>query len=432
MTIPTAAPRADDEDVRDKSGNQAVRAVALACAAVLSASSVAALVGFQDPASADTVVTTAYAAAVVLPDGSQREAREGDRLPAGAQLRTGKAGGARLTTAGRDVYVGALSTVTVLDGVRERLDRGQVMVDSRSGPQLELAVGEGAQATSVRTARGALARVERGTVLRLGVFEGSGSVAVAGRQATTAVRALHQVTTQYGALPGAPTALVLTRTDEGAYDPWEKRLAAALVSADEVLNRLQDGLRGTEGEVVLASTRRDLVDAAQACPAAVTDRGERALSVAVGQAARARGSALDNLSAVCAARGEGGSWGVVAAQVQAPVSLVSGRLETALGPGDGPTVVAGPSGVPVLPGLLPQPTSAPTGGPGGPTPRPTTTRTPTPGPSTPTPTTEPALVDQVVAVVTSLLPTRPAVAPTPAVPAPASSPLIQVGGISVG
>ena len=425
MTMVRGLFRADDVDVQDKWGNQ-VRAVAVACAAVLSLSTLTAFVGFDDPASADTVVTSAYAAAVVLPDGSQHEAREGDRLPAGAQLRTGQGGGARLTTAGRDVYVGALTTVTVLDGVRETLERGQVMVDSRRGPQLDLAVPSGTSTSTVTTRQGALSRVERGTVLRVGVFEGSGRVAVSGRQATTGVPALHQVIAQYGTLPGTPTALVLTRTGSGgarSYDDWERRLAAALVSADEVLTRLQSGLRGTEGEVVLASTRRELVDVAASCPAAVGDRGERALSVAVGQAAQAPGSALEHLGAVCSARGEGGSWGVVAAMVQAPVTRVSGQLNAALDPGspDGPGVVAGPSGLPVVT----VPTTTPTPGRPRPTGSPTMKPHGDPSPSTSTP--PPALVDQVVDIVTGLVPT-----PSPAAPAPSSTPLLQVGGIRIG
>lgn len=433
MTMDRARRSADDGDVTDKWDKRAVRSVAAACALVLTASTVTALVGFSDPADADTVVTSAHVASVVLADGSAAEAHEGDRLPRGAQLRTGQGGGARLTTAGRDVYVGALSTVTVLDGVRERLDRGQVMVDSRSGPRLELTVPSGATSGTVTTRQGALSRVERGSVLRVGVFEGGARVAVDGRQATTSVPALHQVTSQYGTLPGTPTALALT-----PHDPWEQRLAAALVSADDVLNRLQTGLRGTEGAVVLASSRRDLVDTATTCPAATGDRGEQALSVAVGTAAQSPGSALAHLGTVCSARAEGGSWGVVAALVQAPVSRVSGQLTSSLDTGspDGTAVVAGPSGLPVL--VLP--TTEPTPGASA-SPTPTATRSPGGGgggTTDPPPPPPPTLVDQVVTIVTGLVPTPSPSAVVPSVPTvrvtptPAATPLVQVGGIKVG
>ncbi|MGZ6826654.1 MAG: hypothetical protein ACXVGH_07660, partial [Mycobacteriales bacterium] len=102
--------------------------------AVLTAATVTLLTRTADPASAATTVASVRNAVIRLADGTERTAAVGDRLPRGAQLRTGTDGGAQLSTAGREVYVGALSTVDVRDGVSQSLERGQVMVDARRGP----------------------------------------------------------------------------------------------------------------------------------------------------------------------------------------------------------------------------------------------------------------------------------------------------------
>lgn len=429
MTMDRATPGADDVDVTDTSdtSSRATRAVAVAAATVLAAASLAVVVGVDDPAAADTVVTSAVDAVVALPDGTTRTAVEGDRLPSGAQLRTGKGGAARLTTDGRDVLLGALSTVRVVDGVREVLERGQVMVDARTGPRLSLQT----QGGTVSTAAGALARVERAALLRVAVYQGRASLSVAGRQATTAVPALHQVLAQYGGLPATPTVLALTPGD-----PWEVRYVNALVEADADLRGKQEGLRGAEGAVVLAATRRDLVDASASCPAATTDRGERALSLAVAEAADAAGSPTDRLATVCSGRAEGGSWGVVAALVRASVSDVSARLDDVLEV-DTAAVAAVAGTQPQDPVDLVFPTAAPSpGGPSssprpGPTDRPTDDGSPTPEPPAPSP----GLVDTVVGIVTGLLPTPAPAAPAPpvaVVPSPSATPLLQLGGLKVG
>ncbi len=404
--------------LRSTRGWQGVLAAGLA---VLTAASITAVVGVSDPASADTFVTSVTDSVVALPNGSEREARIGDRLPSGARLRSGAAGGARLTTAGRDVYVGALSTILIRDGVRESLERGQVMVDTRSGPELAL----GTEGGTVDLAEGTLARVERGIVLRVGVFDGSAAVGVTGRQATTTVPALYQVSTQYGVLPGRPTALALTN------DAWEQRLAANLTGADEQLTRLQSGLEGSEGSLVLVAAPAAL---RLACTG--TDRGEQALSVALAMVAKAGSSPQDRATTVCSSRREGGSWGVVAAIVRASADDVSGRLQQDL-PTDPAILAEGPT-TPFLPGITPtSPTTAgpgdsTTGPTGSPSPRPTTTTGPRPPPPPPPPST----VEQVVTIVRDLLPTPvPSTTPAPSTaPLPAPSPLVTVplGPITVG
>jgi hypothetical protein len=354
------------------------RAVLAGGLAVLTASVVTLVVRTGNPATADSFLEDARDTAVVLADGNLVVGRDGLRVPDGATVRTGPAGGVRLATAGRDVYLGALTTVAVTDGVRQVLERGQVIVDGRGGPRLALSTRAGLADVK----HDALVRIEMGPVLRLGVFDGEASLTAAGRQATTHVPELYQVQAPYTGLPGKPTPLALTD------DAWEQRLAAELVNADKDLNALAHGLVGTSGITVLQSAP---VALRRVVPTS-TDRGEQALSVAVAQASRRDAAVQDTLSFVQDARSEGGSWGVVAALVQARVTAVSALLDTVLAPPGStpPPIVAGPT--PLLPnGFTPSPTTS-GGGPGpthgtpsGPSPSGSPTKKPSasPTPSTP-------------------------------------------------
>ncbi len=386
---------ADDVDVTDNSGVLAVGAAALS---VLATATVVVLAHSPDPASADTYVTSVRNAVVRLVDGSEVTASVGQRLPQGAQVRTGQDGGASLSTSGRTVYLGALSTIDVLDGVRQSLGRGQVMVDSRKGPRLALKTLAG----TVAAGAGSLARVETAAVLRLGVFEGSAAITATGRHASTAVGALHQVQVPYRYLPGQVTTLALTD------DRWEVRLAGTLVSADQDLGHLATSLNGTEGVTLL-----NAAPAALRAGLSVPGRGEQALSVALAQAGHA-GTPTDNLGFVQTARRDGGSWGVIAALLQARVSAVSALLDGALAPGDGRAVQALPQ-VTSLPGLLGGPTPSPTGAP-----KPTrsvpqvTPTTPPPTHVDPTPSTlVDSLVNTVIGLINPPVPSAGTVSPTP-------------------
>ena len=377
---------------------------------VFLAASVALVTHTGDPASADTYVTSVRNAVIRLADGSESTAQVGARLPKGAQLRTGQEGGAELTTAGRVVYVGALSTVDVLDGVHQSLTRGQVMVDSRNGPRLQLTTRAGIVAAKA----GALSRIETATYLRLAVFEGSAAITATGRRATTPVGALHQVQVPYGYVAGGVTPLALKD------DRWETRLASHLVEADQDLTRLADSLGGSDGAAVLTAA-----PAALRAPvvAAGPVRGELALTVALAQAATSAGSVTDRLATVRSDRTAGGSWGVVAALVGARVTAVSALLDGVLTLGGAPpATVAGQQ--PNVPGLFGP--SSPTGSVTS-TGRPTATPTVTPSrpraTATPTPT---AATDSVVTTVLGLIPT-PSPAPITLIsPTPSPSPLLVI------
>jgi hypothetical protein len=369
------------------------RVVLTAAASVLAAGVVTVVVRDVDPATADTVVTSAVQAEVVV-NGRAIAATEGMTVPVGAQVRTGDSGAATLQTAGREVYLGSATTLDVTDGVSQSLERGLVMVDSRNAPQLSLTTPAGL----VAVARDALSRVENEVSLRLAVFEGEARMTALGRTATTTVTALHQLRTPYGGLPGAPTALALKS------DKWEQMLVADLVAADTDLNGLARGLDNGKGRTVFYS-------APVAYRASFTNvtavTGESALAVVVAQAAQDRSRPAETLSTVLTARREGGSWGVVAALVEARVSDVSSLLDAALEPGTvpPPLVAGGPE--PGINGLLtPRPGtsgSSPTPGGNGSSsgPRPTKSASPTPSPSaSPTGTTA---VNDVITTVQNLV-----------------------------
>lgn len=382
-------------DVTDVSGPLGDWRVVLAGGlAVLTAGVLALVARDGDPATADTIVMSAVNAAVVRPDGSTAEAVEGLVVPPGSVVRTGTCastracGAAQLRTAGRDVYLGAGSTLDVVDGVRQGLEQGLAMVDARGGPKLALTTRAGVLAVG----EGSLVRVELGPlVMRVGAFTRHVELAAVGRQVSTPVPALHQVRAPYVGLPADAAALQLTG------DVWERTLAADLVAADRDLTRLAAGLAGEAGRTVLTVAPVALRPVVEAEAARV---GDSALELALATAGRADGDALDRLATVRTARDEGGSWGVVAAMVEARVSAVSAALDTWLETPDQPVDAAGS---PDLGGLVGSPRPAPgpsTSRPGTPGPSPTRTRSPSAPPTTPPPSSPPP---DLITTITGLL-----------------------------
>ena len=377
--------------------------------AVLTAASTTVVLQRSDPASAETRVVVARFAEVYLPDGSNHPAVEGEVLGRGAELHTGRDGGAQLSTAGRRVFIDGLSTLRVEDGVSETLSRGNAMVDSRNGARLDLSTPAGL----VATPEGAVARVEEGLLTRVAVYEGTVDLHAVGRASSTPIDGLHQVKVQPQSLPQRTTPLQLRG------DSWDKQVAADLVSADEDLNNLADGLALQEGLTYLKTVPAAFRPGTVPAPGAA--RGEEALTVAVAQAAKLP-PGRDALAQVRTDRADLGSWGVVAALAKAAVTDVNAVLSAALAPpgpdtNTQPTVNAGP-GV-ETPGVLPSgtPTQGSPGGPSGhPTSRPTAKPSATP---TPSPTTT---VGGLISGVLSAVSPSPSAFRVPGAPAPTPTP----------
>lgn len=430
---------ADDVHVTDTSdkaalswadGPHAWKAVLVGALSVLTAASVVVVTHSKDVAAEDTVVVSARNAALQLSDGTLRTLSVGDRVPRGAEVRTGADGGAELRTDSRSTYLGALTTLDVLDGVRQSLTRGQSMIDSRKGPRLQLTTLAG----TVALKPGTLARVETATALRLAVFEGLASVTATDRRGATDVAALHQVQVPYGYLPGRITPLALKD------DMWEARLASDLVAADQDLNHLAAALSGPTGTALLNAVPASF-RAVTAAAGAVG--GEQALQAAIAQTAT-QGPVNDRLPTVVSARADGGSWAVVAALVGSRVTAISALLDGVLAPGG---VSGTPSPAPTLIAALPPTLFGPsTSGTSTPSPRattPPTVKTPKPvvKPPRERPTPQPAQPPGVVGLVDTVLgllphPKTPIPAgttpATPVVPKPSTSPSSLLGILPLG
>jgi hypothetical protein len=388
--------------------------------AVLAAMSMLAAVGLSacspGVAQAHTVLRAARAATVELANGASRPATVGMTVPKGATVRTAPGGSASLVAAGRTVLLGALTAVTVVDGEREQLRQGLVMIDARRAPGLSLDAG----AATVQTPRDGLARVERGILLRAASFRQTLTVRAAGRRVAAPVPQLFQVQVPDGGVPGRVTALALTR------DAWERRYALDLVTADDDLTALGEGLDRDPSSS--AAVLHVLPSSYSGPSVAGGPPSEAALAFVVAKAARRSSDKL--YSDVRDWRDQGGSWGVVAALAGADIARVSAALDSILNPGTAPALAAGNSGQ-----LSTGPggggfSSGPSAG-GSPQPRAGSSGRPSRRPS-PTPSSDP--VQDVVTTVTGLVPTPsptpPAVRP---LPLPTPSPLISVhvGGVGV-
>lgn len=310
-------------------GRGAVGVIAVAVLAstvLLSAVGVAAF--RSDPAGAETVLLRGADATLVLAGGMSRAAVEGEPVPSGATVLAGRSG-AVLATAEREVYLYPATGVTVLDGVRQVLGVGSVIIDASAAAGMALDT----PAAAVVARDGALVRVDGGPLTRVGVLRTDGAsswgadVRATGRRAATQVAQYYQVQVANGGLPGSTSPLLLTG------DETELALARDLVLADRMLNDIGRTLvsTGTEGGVVLAALRTAVPDVGVV--AATAPDTERALAYLVATAAGTAGrSEAERFARVRELRTAGGSWGVVAALVEVTVDGVGARLERLLAP----------------------------------------------------------------------------------------------------
>jgi hypothetical protein len=308
---------------------------------VLAAAVLAAAVGVaalrSDTASADTVLTRGDGAVLELADGTSRPAVVGERVPRGATVRAGRTG-AELQTREREVWLGGATAVQVLDGARQQLRDGFVLVDASDAPGLELQTAAG----TVTTQDDSLVRVDDGSLLRVGVLRGApAAVRAAGRRATAEVATYFQVQMSRGGLPGSLSPFVLTPGDA-----YERQLAADLVRADDDLNALASRLDadGAVGRAVLTALDEDVETVAGVQPGAGS---EGAVSYLIARATGA-GDVAATYTQVRELRADGGSWGIVAAIVAAPVDQVSAALSALLDPGTVPVVASRPLDVDVV------------------------------------------------------------------------------------
>lgn len=434
------APTVDDVHMPGQDGRTSgqvgtawVAAVSVLLAAVLlSAVGVAAL--RSDTASADTRLERGADAVVVLPDGTRRAGVQGETLPPGTTVLAGRSG-AVLETREREVWLGADTSVTVLDGARQELERGFVMVNADDAPGLSVRTA----AATVSADDDSLVRIDVGPLTRVGVLRGAAAqVRPTDRRATTVVPTYFQVQLRTGGLPGAASPFVLTPDDD-----YEMELAADLVRADADLTALARRLDADDaaGRLVQTALRRDVPADAVADGLLVPGAplSERTLGYLMAAAAPADAPVGVRYASVRALRTDGGSWGVVAAIVRAPVQGVAAALDALIEPTTVPVLAAQPLDRTDLLDLVDgrSPVQDPGAGtepsrPADPN-RPQPSRSPRPVPSpTPAPTPGPAdpvtgVVDEVVDTVLDIVgsPTPVPVAPAPT-PSSTTEPLVDL------
>lgn len=297
---------------------------ALSVAVLASAVGVAAF--RTDPAGVETVLQRGEDATLVLGDGTRRPAVEGEPVLSGTTVLAGRAG-AVLATAEREVHLYPSTVVTVVDGVRQVLRSGSVLVDASDAAGL----GLDTPGAAVTTREGSLVRVDGGPLTRVGVLrteratEPGASVRALGRAAPTDVAQYYQVQVATGGLPGATSPLLLSGDD------YELSLARDLVLSDRMLNQIRRTLvtNTVEGGVVLAALNSSVPDVALVAAAAPDT--ERALGYLIATATSG-GSEADRFVRVRGLRSAGGSWGVVAAIVGSTVDGVGAQLARLLAP----------------------------------------------------------------------------------------------------
>lgn len=379
------------------------------------------------PSDATTILLGATGVSVVSADGEAHPGVDGERLTVGETVRTAAADTA-LVTGRRVARLGPSTAVEIAGRSHYLLDAGTVVIDHRHGPDARVDAGP----VTVDHIGATAVRIERGFAVRVATFDG-GTATVAASERSMTLPALHEVEVPGGSLPATSAPMALRD------DALDTAVAPALVAADRALDRRAAALDRTGGATVPAALIRTLPSAPPA-----TAVSERVLPVAI---ARADPSAplADAYARAVGLRTDGGSWGVVAALVDAKIGAVQQQLDDLLA---GPTpVLALPAGVigdgnasavaallaataPTVAGDGQQTTAVPTAGAPSSAAPPHRGGTPTPAP-TPTPT---PLVQTLLNTITGLLPTPGgSPAPPPATPRPAPTPTpTPTGGLLGG
>lgn len=336
----------------------------------------------------EKVALRAVRNAVVVSAGAERPARDGDTLAKGDEVRTKSGGTVTLVVRDRRVVLGGATSVRVPDGASLDLTRGAVLVDRREGPGLTLRAGD----TTVDNVGAGALRVERSFSVLVAALSARARVRTATGPRLT-LDPLYQVVVAGRALPSGTPPLQLR------HDAWERAVVPGVLTDDERLNDLAEGLDGPGAPAVPAAFT----------PANGARTSDLVLAEAIGRAAGDAGAT----ARARALRGSGGSWGVVARLLDTSANAVGSALSEVLNgvPAGDPGPATGPDGTPgTVAGPTAQPGVTPSPSPDGPGPsrtpgtRPPTSRPPTSGSPT-SPSETPNVVDQLISgLPTPLLP----------------------------
>ncbi len=256
---------------------------------------------------AQTTLGAVKNAKIVDPSGATHLAVAGDRVSNGEVVTTGRHGSAELITRQRRTLLGGMAALEVVNGGRQQLRTGTAVIDSLTGPGLDLDLGLGL----VAIPRGSATEASRGPSTRVGALSGPASITSAsGRQ--LALPALAQAVLSGDALPAATTPLHLTDSVD------EDSVAPSLVRDDIALNALARGI-DTTGRSTAHVIEASWTGTAAPVPSDV-NRSEKVLPVLIADSTHG-GTAQQRYNAAVGWRAEGGSWGVV-------LHLLAGRASS--------------------------------------------------------------------------------------------------------
>lgn len=304
---------ADVEVMRRQSGRHGAATVA----AVMVGGACLVGCGHHD---SDAVTTVRGVTGVMItdPGGQRHPARDGEHLVVGDVV--GTSGSAtELDTGGRVTTLARSSTLRLLGRSSYELGTGSLVVNHRHGPGVQVH----AAAVTVDDVGRTAVRITRGFSVLVAVYDGDDARVAAG-QRRSRVPALHQVEVPGSALPNASDPLRLHD------DVLDTAAAPDLVAVDRALAVRAGGLDGPGGQVVAVSLpavfHRLLPASSGPVPDASTGPlSEWVLPVGIASAAR-RGAPVGTYRDVRALRADGGSWGVLAALVGAPLDSVENAI----------------------------------------------------------------------------------------------------------
>jgi hypothetical protein len=253
----------------------------------------------QPLARATTTLQDVSRAVVVGPSSATVAARDGMRVAPGDVVRTHTGGRATLVTRSRAVYLGPSTTEQVMDGARQQLRTGSVVVDAARGPGLTLGVAQ----DSVSVPAGSATEATRSVTVRVGGLAGAARLRGPGGREVL-VPALAQALATGDAVPVSTAPLQLSDS------PGEAAAAPTLVADDEALRTLAHGI-DTTGRATATTVEASWHGTAATVPASLPS-SERALPVLIADAAPASaGPVQQRYDRAVSARSQGGSWGVV-------------------------------------------------------------------------------------------------------------------------
>lgn len=267
-------------------------------------------------AKAPTTLANVRHASIVTAAGVSTPARNGERVPNGAVVRTSAAGTAELVTRGRIAYMSHSAAIAVVDGAHQQLRTGTAVYDALHGDGLRVDIA----GDSLTVPSGSAIEAQRSFAVQVGALAGPAQITSSTARQVT-VRPLTQSVLSGDALAASTSPLHLT----GAYG--EAQAVPALVDADQRLTTLARGIDANgpaEAAAIDAGWHGPTATIPEAAP-----RSEQVLPIVIADATSTRGTSADQrYQSIVSWRRAGGSWGVVLAYLNGTAAHVETTLSS--------------------------------------------------------------------------------------------------------